>query len=306
LQEELGAQDALSLRKVEREEVMKGVLRWLFGPTFEFAPSDMPENLYAEDESVIDETLWGKILYQGEIIKFLHNAIEWENMIYFLYPYFWSHKNRWEFKKYLDHPDFMHRAFLKSGSARVVLTIRPGFVEPFTALLENGSYFDALNIDHPYVSITKEMENYAKTNYPGIRSANPIDDARPLIFPKQQKAWGDMQVLIELLNAYFQTNAVYPTKLADLQTIVPYDDGTNPPITEVPLQDPWGHDYVYNFPGLYGNYDLVSYGADGAPGGEDENADITNWAEASLIGTWNEYTPTSAMDIRFNEDLPNA
>lgn len=306
LTEELGAQDALSLRKIEREEVMKGVLRWLFGPTFRFMPSDIPEKLEAENEAVINETLWGRILYQGELIKFLHNAIEWENMIYFLYPYFWSHKKRWELKKYLDHPDVMHRAFLKSGSARVVLTIRPGFEAAFTALIENGSYLDALNTNHPYLSITEEMENYANTNYPGIRPANPISDARPLIYPKQRKAWEEIQILIKLINTYLKTNNAYPEQLEELQSIVPYSDGVNPAITTVPSKDPWNHDYVYTHPGLNGDYDLVSYGADGVPGGEGENADITNWAEASLIGTWYEYTPTSAMDIKFNEVLPNA
>ena len=42
LLEELGAQDALSLRKIEREEVMKGVLRWLFGPSFNFVVPGLP------------------------------------------------------------------------------------------------------------------------------------------------------------------------------------------------------------------------------------------------------------------------
>src|SRR5262249_15071818 len=95
LQAELGAQDALSLRKVEREEVMKGVLRWLFGPTFTFVPPGLPADLYGPNNTVLDDVTWGKVLAQGEIIKFLHQAIEWENMLYFLYPYFWSHASRW-------------------------------------------------------------------------------------------------------------------------------------------------------------------------------------------------------------------
>lgn len=45
---------------------------------------------------------------------------------------------------------------------------------------------------------------------------------------------------------------------------------------QVPL-DPWGHPYVYKFPGAHGDFDLLSYGRDGAPGGSGENADITNW-----------------------------
>lgn len=38
--------------------------------------------------------------------------------------------------------------------------------------------------------------------------------------------------------------------------------------------DPWGKPYVYRVPGTKGDYDLLSYGRDGAPGGNGENADI--------------------------------
>lgn len=41
-------------------------------------------------------------------------------------------------------------------------------------------------------------------------------------------------------------------------------------------QDPWGKDYVYKIPGERGDYDLMSLGKDGQPGGVGENADITN------------------------------
>jgi general secretion pathway protein G len=42
-------------------------------------------------------------------------------------------------------------------------------------------------------------------------------------------------------------------------------------------KDPWGNDYIYLSPGLKGDFDIISYGADGVPGGENENKDITNW-----------------------------
>jgi general secretion pathway protein G len=45
---------------------------------------------------------------------------------------------------------------------------------------------------------------------------------------------------------------------------------------ELPL-DPWGQAYVYKSPGEHGPYDIVSYGADSAPGGEGDNRDITSW-----------------------------
>lgn len=45
---------------------------------------------------------------------------------------------------------------------------------------------------------------------------------------------------------------------------------------EVPL-DPWGKAYAYRSPGEHGPYDLLSYGADGTPGGEGDNRDVTSW-----------------------------
>jgi general secretion pathway protein G len=44
-------------------------------------------------------------------------------------------------------------------------------------------------------------------------------------------------------------------------------------------KDPWGTEYVYVSPGTNGDYDITSYGADEAPGGEGEDADINSWDE---------------------------
>ncbi len=41
--------------------------------------------------------------------------------------------------------------------------------------------------------------------------------------------------------------------------------------------DPWGFDYIYLAPGMQNDYDIISYGADGQPGGEGFDADIINW-----------------------------
>jgi hypothetical protein len=297
LQEELGAQDALSLRKLEREEVMKNVLRWLFGPSFVFVPTGLPPDPYGTEGSVVSNAVWGNVLAQGEVIKFLHQAIEWENMLYFLYPYFWSHTSRWEFKKYLDHPDFMHRTFLKSGSARVVLTIRPGFERDFVSFLETGT-LDGLPPTHPYMTIAEEMQSFANTNYPGIRAANPVEQARPLISPLQKRAWRAMEGIIHLLEQYKTASGTYPTTAQGLAVLSGL--GTVPP------KDPWGNAWQYHSPGIWSDFELVCLGADGTHGGEGEDADIVSWAEASLVGRWYDYTPTSALDISFDETLPTA
>ena len=41
--------------------------------------------------------------------------------------------------------------------------------------------------------------------------------------------------------------------------------------------DPWTHPYVYRCPGQHGDFDLLSFGADGQEGGDGDNADIKNW-----------------------------
>lgn len=177
--------DALTLRRMEREEIMKGVLRWLFGPEFVLVPDAIEELFDAKDsersfESLVPTTLdsWERVLKFGEFIKFIHQAIEWENILYFTYPYFWDSPERWQHKLFLQHPDARHQEFLRAGSARVVLTIREGYERSFTELMEAGAFGELVvpGVDtHPYLAIADEIRNYAETNYPGIPAANPAD-----------------------------------------------------------------------------------------------------------------------------------
>jgi len=50
-----------------------------------------------------------------------------------------------------------------------------------------------------------------------------------------------------------------------------------PYLSKLPPADPWGRPYVYKYPGERAEFDLLSYGRDGQPGGDGEAADITNW-----------------------------
>jgi general secretion pathway protein G len=84
------------------------------------------------------------------------------------------------------------------------------------------------------------------------------------------------------LGAYKLDTGVFPTTeqgLAALR-IKPNDlNNWNGPYMpqEIP-KDPWGHDYAYKYPGDHGDEpEIVSFGADGQPGGEGLNADILSW-----------------------------
>lgn len=42
-------------------------------------------------------------------------------------------------------------------------------------------------------------------------------------------------------------------------------------------KDPWGNEFIYLSPGQHGDFDIISHGADGKPGGEGKDADINSW-----------------------------
>ena len=83
------------------------------------------------------------------------------------------------------------------------------------------------------------------------------------------------------LDQYRLDSGHFPTMeqgLAALMTRPPNEPKWDGPYLKksVPA-DPWGNPYVYKIPGEHGDYDLISLGKDGQPGGTGEAADITNW-----------------------------
>ncbi|HON00956.1 MAG TPA: type II secretion system major pseudopilin GspG [Acidobacteriota bacterium] len=73
----------------------------------------------------------------------------------------------------------------------------------------------------------------------------------------------------------------YPTTAEGLAALLEnpgLDNWAGPYLDKSTLpKDPWGREYQYRSPGLHGDFDLFSLGADGVEGGEGENADITSW-----------------------------
>ena len=99
---------------------------------------------------------------------------------------------------------------------------------------------------------------------------------------KQTVAREQINGFITALGMYKLDTGRFPSTEQGLQAlrIRPQDearwDGPYLP-QDVPL-DPWGHAYVYKFPGDHGEEpDIITYGADGREGGDGENADIASW-----------------------------
>ncbi len=84
------------------------------------------------------------------------------------------------------------------------------------------------------------------------------------------------------LDLYHLEVGRYPSSSEGLQALVeapPSVENWHGPYlkkSKVP-KDPWGNDYMYQYPGEHGPYDLYSYGADNAEGGEGDNRDIVSW-----------------------------
>ncbi len=81
-------------------------------------------------------------------------------------------------------------------------------------------------------------------------------------------------------------NGFYPSTEQGLEALIEkpttgripqnYREGGYLEQKRIPL-DPWGNPYIYLSPGIHGEYDIISYGADGKEGGEGKDSDITNW-----------------------------
>ncbi|MBI5847568.1 MAG: type II secretion system major pseudopilin GspG [Nitrospirae bacterium] len=97
---------------------------------------------------------------------------------------------------------------------------------------------------------------------------------------KQSAARTQIEMLGQALDSYRLDVGRYPTTSEGLNALV-----TNPGaqgwdgsyLKKGVPNDPWQKPYQYQAPGAHGDYDLFSYGADGAAGGEGENKDVNSW-----------------------------
>lgn len=110
-----------------------------------------------------------------------------------------------------------------------------------------------------------------------------------LVFPKlipkvgkgkQSATKAQIELLGQALDQFRLDTGRYPTTsegLNALQTDPGAPGWDGPYLKKGVPNDPWGRPYHYESPGIHGDYDLLSYGVDGSPGGEGENKDLTSW-----------------------------
>ena len=92
----------------------------------------------------------------------------------------------------------------------------------------------------------------------------------------------DIAAIMQSLKLYRIDNSRYPTNQQGLEALVtrpttePQPGNWKSYLDKLP-KDPWGNTYLYLNPGVHGDIDVFSLGADGQPGGEGADADIGSW-----------------------------
>src|SRR5574340_584189 len=121
-----------------------------------------------------------------------------------------------------------------------------------------------------------------------LAGAVTVEAGKRIKLARRARALEDIRVLEMALDSYAADNGAPPTTQQGLAALrkkpssAPVPRNWNGPYIKKSVpKDSWGNDYVYRYPGQENpeGYDLICYGADGQPGGEDDDADITNFEE---------------------------
>lgn len=131
----------------------------------------------------------------GSLVRFFEHAFEWDQIQYAFYPYFWARRSEWEARFRKEDPDYEFQQFLQAGSARVVLSVRPGFEAAVSYFLEHdGALWEGRGeptISDPlYWSIVEEIRERSSARVDAIPVGEPWEVRLPttLILLRPQDA----------------------------------------------------------------------------------------------------------------------
>lgn len=130
-----------------------------FGKKRYYTNDNSPTETFENTDIKVD----GNLDQYAAFIKFMEQAFEWEIMSYYFYPYYWGERKSWAGLYQFDDNDPVFRAFMQSGMARVIVTVRPGFEESIRHFLATGQIWNGGEvpvIDDPlFLSIVDELRS---------------------------------------------------------------------------------------------------------------------------------------------------
>lgn len=156
-------------RKIENTILRRNCISYMLNQNPNAALTFGKKRYYTNDNASAETFTNTDILLSKELdqyaafIKFMEQAFEWEIMSYHLYPYYWGERKSWAELYQFDDNDPIFRAFMQSGMARVIVTVRPGFEEAVRHFMSTGQIWNGGEvpvIDDPlFLSLVDEMRS---------------------------------------------------------------------------------------------------------------------------------------------------
>ncbi len=156
-------------RKIENTILRRNCISYMLNQNPNAALTFGKKRYYTNDNASTEAFTNTDILVSKELdqyaafIKFMEQAFEWEIMNYHLYPYYWGERKSWAELYQFDDNDPIFRAFMQSGMARVIVTVRPGFEEAVRHFMATGQIWNGGEvpvIDDPlFLSLVDEMRS---------------------------------------------------------------------------------------------------------------------------------------------------
>jgi len=147
-------------REIERTVLRKNCISYLLG--HENLGKDLINNRLSITEVTPKYSNPALDEYAAKV-KFFEQAFEWDIMSYNFYPFYWAKKEKWGELYQIQNDDPLFKAFLQSGMARVIITVRPGFEEMVNWYIATGQIWNGGQVptpgDEEFVSIVDELKN---------------------------------------------------------------------------------------------------------------------------------------------------
>lgn len=150
-------------RQIEQEVLKHNSIAYLVDDSFSKNNKVLGKDLYTgKTVKEFEVTRTGLDDY-ASLAKFMEQAFEWDIMSYNYYPYYWGKRDDWDDMYQQENIDPLFRSFLRSGMARVVVTVRPGFEDAVQFYMSTGRLWNGGEVpvigDPMYLSLVDEMKD---------------------------------------------------------------------------------------------------------------------------------------------------
>ena len=154
----ISGRNPLRNREIERDELKKHSITMLSGRRLAGFNAMRKAGGFGYPELHREQAM-----EQSVFIRFFEQAFEWDQMTYQFLSYFWGAKKHWMTNLQWEDTDPLFGQFLRAGSCKVVISVRPGFEEAVLHFLRTGELWEGGEVpaisDEQYVTMLKELRS---------------------------------------------------------------------------------------------------------------------------------------------------